>query len=83
MFCRPEIRNPKAKDRTALGLGFRSSDFGPRPSGFGLQSLRSSGLKRPGPTLEQPWRREGVISSPALSQAAFRFRGPSTSERAG
>ena len=41
-----ETRRQKADDRTALGLGFRSSDFGlrpsfgPRPSGFGFQSRR-------------------------------------------
>ncbi len=39
-----EGRNPKAEARIALGLGFRSSNFGtrpsfgPRPSDFGLQS---------------------------------------------
>ena len=39
-----EGRNPKVEARTALGLRFRSSDFGTRPSfglrpsGFGLQS---------------------------------------------
>ena len=47
-----EGRNPKAEARIALGLGFRSSDFGTRPSfglrasGFGLQSqvVLSGGL---------------------------------------
>jgi len=39
-----EGRNPKAEARIALSLGFRLSDFGtrpsfgPRPSGFGLQT---------------------------------------------
>ena len=46
---KPEPRRPKQM-RTALGVGFRSSDFGTRPSfglrpsGFGLQSPRSSGF---------------------------------------
>ena len=49
-----EGRNPKAEARIALGLGFRSSNFGTRPSfgprtsGFGLQSYLSPTLSSRG-----------------------------------
>ena len=83
MFCRPEIRRPKAETRKKAefrewpdSIGCCSAGVAPiRTSAFGFLSafgLRVSGLEWPGPTLEQPCR---------MAYPASNFRGGIAPER--
>ena len=70
---RPKVegRNPKAETRTALGLRFRSSDFGTRPSfgprtsGFGLQSYSP----HPSPPKEERGKQPRIARELATTKA--------------
>ena len=46
-----EARNPKPEGRTALGIGFRTSDFGPRPSRFKAHPSPRPSTQRRGRTI--------------------------------
>ena len=65
-----EARNPKPEGRTALGIGFRTSDFGPRPSRF-----KAHPSPRP-----SPQRRGRTIGRVATNRSSQRSR--TTTDRA-